>query len=219
MDKKIEFISGGALGSDSVWSFYGDQHEVTTYHLIAEGMTRPTGGKNSARNAEQQSGEVRIVPRERLIEAIEALIEMNISINGKDPNLFFNGYKLGLSPAQKLHARNYWQVMCGEQVLAIAPIQDDRCVHGGTATACNLGIALGKPVYVLNILDCSWYKWSKTKKKFIKSTKPKFKANNTVIGTRTLVKYETYKGGSWKVAPYVGAEVEQQIREMIQDLF
>ena len=213
----IKFISGGALGSDSVWSYYGDKHGVVTTHFIAEGCKRPTGGRIPERIEEQRSGVVRVVNIPSLYKAIEELISLNVPISGRSPEEFFEGYKEHLSVAQKLHARNYWQVALGEQVLAIGLIQDHRKVSGGTATAVNLAIKLGKPVFVLNTDDCKWYTWSNTA--FVECDKPTLKEKNTTIGTRTIVHYVTLKEGRWVNAPYVGAEVEHQIREMIQDLF
>ena len=213
----IKFISGGALGSDSVWSYYGDQHGVVTTHFIAEGCKRPTGGRDSDRTKEQQSGVVRVVTIPNLYKAIEELINLNIPISGRSPEEFFKGYKEHLSVAQKLHARNYWQVVLGEQVLAISTIQDHKKVSGGTATAVNLAIKLDKPVFVLNTDDCEWYTWNGTA--FAKCSKPSFKEKNTTIGTRTMVQYVTFKAGRWVNAPYVGKSVEEKLREKIQELF
>ena len=213
----IKFISGGALGSDSVWSYYGDKHGVITTHFIAEGCKRPTGGKIPERIEEQRSGVVRVVSTNQLHKAIEELINLNVPISGRSPEEFFEGYKEHLSVAQKLHARNYWQVALGEQVLAIGLIQDHKKVSGGTATAVNLAIRLGKPVFVLNTDDCEWYTWNGAA--FVKCNKPTFKEKNTTIGTRTMVRYVTLKGGKWINAPYVGESVEKKLREKIQELF
>ena len=49
------FVSGGALGADSVWSYYGEQAGIKCYHFIGFNLNRPVGG-TPERKAEQASG-------------------------------------------------------------------------------------------------------------------------------------------------------------------
>ena len=65
-------VSGGALGSDSVWSYIAEQHGVPKdkiIHIIATGLSRPVG--NEARKAEQQSGTNKVLTVKELNTAIE----------------------------------------------------------------------------------------------------------------------------------------------------
>lgn len=205
------FVSGGALGADSVWSFYGEQAGIKCYHIIGFDLNRPKGG-SPERQAEQASGKNVYLNYNQHLHAVEKLKELNVEISGSKASEYFKG---GLSVAKKLQARNYFQVTNGDQVLAIVPLIDGKPT-GGTTTAINVAIKLGKPVYILNTEDCSWYTY--TEGNFIKCDKPVLKERNTTIGSRTLVKYQINSRGQWVDAPYIGEEKETKIREMIKEL-
>lgn len=207
-----KFISGGALGSDSLWSYYGDKKGITTYHLIGFNCRRPTGGRDPLRNEEQSSGKNVIITKEQTEAAIKDLIDLGIEISGKPASKYFTGK---LSMPECLQARNYYQVRKSNMVLAIVPLIRG-IPTGGTVTAINVGIKRNIPVYVLNTNDCEWYKYSGGK--FTKSEMPNLNGLDmvTTVGTRTLVKYKTFSYGQWVDAPYIGEEKETKIREQIQ---
>ena len=205
------FVSGGALGADSVWSYYGEQAGIKCYHIIGFDLNRPKGG-SPERQAEQASGKNVYLNYNQHLHAVEKLKELNVEISGSKASEYFKG---GLSVAKKLQARNYFQVTNGDQVLAIVPLIDGKPT-GGTTTAINVAIKLGKPVYILNTEDCSWYTY--TEGNFVKCDKPVLKERNTTIGSRTLVKYQINSRGQWIDAPYIGKEKETKIREMIKEL-
>ena len=205
------FVSGGALGADSVWSYYGEQAGIKCYHLIGFGLNRPKGG-SPERQAEQASGKNVYLNYNQHLHAVEELKKLDVEISGVKASEYFKG---SISTPKKLQARNYFQVTNGDQVLAIVPLVKGKPT-GGTATAINVAIKLGKPVYILNTEDCSWYTY--TEGNFIKCGKPVLKERNTTIGSRTLVKYQTRVNGQWVDAPYIGEEKEAKIREMIKEL-
>lgn len=205
------FVSGGALGADSVWSYYGEQAGFKCYHIIGFDLTRPKGG-SPERQAEQASGKNVYLNYNQHLYAVEELKKLDVEISGVKASEYFKG---SISTPKKLHARNYFQAINGEQVLAITPLVNGKPT-GGTTTAINVAIALNKPVYVLNTEDCSWYTYSEGS--FVKCDKPVLKERNTTIGTRTLVKYKTFSHGQWIDAPYIGEEKENKIREMIKEL-
>lgn len=205
------FVSGGALGADSVWSYYGEQAGIKCYHLIGFDLNRPKGG-SPERQAEQASGKNVYLNYKQHLYAISELKKLDIDINGIKSSEYFTG---GLSVAEKLQARNYFQAINGDQVLAIVPLVNGKPT-GGTTTAINVAIKLGKPVYILNTEDCSWYTY--TEGNFVKCGKPVLKERNTTIGSRTLVKYQTNFHGQWVDAPYIGEEKETKIREMIKEV-
>ena len=137
----ITLISGGALGADSVWSYIAEKHGIKTIHLIGSGLSRPTGGIDDNRIREQRSGINQAITYEQTAEAIKGLIANNVIISGRPAKEYFKGE---LTTAQKLHARNYWQVEKGQQVLAVCNLANGMPT-GGTATAVNLAIKLNKP--------------------------------------------------------------------------
>lgn len=209
----ILIISGGALGSDSVWGLLAEQSGIpknNIFHILGLGMKRPTGSAD--RKAEQESGTTITCTEQDYTEAKEAFINLGLTISGKQASLFFKEDGV----AQKLHARNYWQVVNGDQVLAVVALVGND-VSGGTATAVHLAIKLGKPVYVLNTCDAKWYHYQNGK--YIKCDTPKLVERNTCIGTRTLVQYNICKHGNWVPAPYVGAETEQALRAQMAKVF
>jgi len=205
------FVSGGALGADSVWSYYGEQAGVKCYHLIGFGLNRPKGG-SPERQTEQASGKNVYLNYNQHLHAVEELKKLDVEISGVKASEYFKG---SISTPKKLHARNYFQVINGDQVLAIVPLVNGKPT-GGTAIAINTAIKLDKPVYVLNTEDCSWYTY--TEGNFIKCGKPVLKERNTTIGSRALVKYQTRVNSQWVDAPYIGEEKETKIREMIKEL-
>lgn len=205
------FVSGGALGADSVWSYYGEQAGIKCYHLIGFGLNRPKGG-SPERQAEQASGKNVYLNYNQHLYAVEELKKLDVEISGVKASEYFKG---SISTPKKLQARNYFQVINGDQVLAIVSLVNGKPT-GGTATAINTAIKLDKPVYVLNTEDCSWYTY--TEGNFIKCGKPVLKERNTTIGSRALVKYQTRVNGQWVDAPYIGEEKETKIREMIKEL-
>lgn len=206
------FVSGGALGADSVWSYYGEQAGIKCYHLIGFDLNRPKGG-SPERQAEQASGKNVYLNYKQHLHAISELKKLDVEISGIKSSEYFK--ENGLSVAEKLQARNYFQTINGDQVLAIVPLVNGKPT-GGTTTAINVAIKLNKPVYILNTKDCSWYTY--TEGNFIKCDKPVLKERNTTIGSRTLVKYQTKFRGQWVDAPYIGEEKETKIREMIKEL-
>lgn len=206
------FVSGGALGADSVWSYYGEQAGIKCYHLIGFDLNRPKGG-SPERQAEQASGKNVYLNYKQHLHAISELKKLDVEISGIKSSEYFK--EDGLSVAEKLQARNYFQTINGDQVLAIVPLVNGKPT-GGTTTAINVAIKLNKPVYILNTEDCSWYTY--TEDNFVKCGKPVLKERNTTIGSRTLVKYQTKFRGQWVDAPYIGEEKETKIREMIKEL-
>lgn len=208
-------VSGGALGSDSVWSYIAEQNGVPKdkiIHIIATGLTRPVG--NEARKEEQQSGTNKVLTLKELNTAIEEMVKLQIRISGVTADSYFSNYfKYGyaaLSYAQKLHARNYYQTALTDNIYAVTKLVNNEPT-GGTATAINLGIAMGKKIYVLNTEDCQWYTYINGK--FELTDNVHLEGKCACIGTRTLVKYKTKKYGMWVDAPYVGETKEQKLRE------
>lgn len=215
----IKIISGGALGADSVWSYIAEQNGVpkeNIKHLISFGLSRPVG--SSDRREEQSSGTEHIVSEADIEEAVTNMINLNLVVSGKPAKTFFIKGSNGYTTSQKLHARNYWQVALGDQVLAVVTLAANK-VSGGTATAVNLAIKLNKPVYILNTRDARWYKYNYNIKKFVICEDPKPVDKNTCIGTRTLVQYKICKWGQWVNAPYVGSSMETKLREQMTKFF
>jgi hypothetical protein len=101
-----------------------------------------------------------------------------------------------------LLARNWAQVKYSDQIFAIGYIINPKeksksgyyskakiqTIDGGTGYACMMGILNNKELYVFNLKDNNWYRWSYTTDKFIKCIEePKItKFNFAGIGTREI---------------------------------
>jgi len=81
--------------------------------------------------------------------------------------------------------RNLYQVKDSDQVIAAAPIKYGQ-VQGGTAWATQMGIDMGKPVFVFDLKTNQWMKW--VGNAYVPSSAPSLSASFAGIGSRKITK-------------------------------
>jgi len=171
---EITIHSGGAKGADTQWARIADAKGIkTTAHSFKDHES--LGGFMGNRPALETRN---VLSREQLLEADQFLERAGIRM---DRN--FNPD----SDYVDLLRRNYYQVKDSKAVIAIGDkfVGGQKVVDGGTGWAVQMGIDMGKSVYVFDQATSSWYRWGG--KKFVKidGLPPAFNSF-AGIGTRQL---------------------------------
>lgn len=94
-----------------------------------------------------------------------------------------------------LIARNYIQVLRGDMIIAIAEINDDNTVSGGTGWAIEMTKVYfpEKLCYVYNLKTGTWYVWNSELSEWTPTQIPVITTENvTLIGTRNIDKHKAY---------------------------
>ena len=161
--------SGLAAGADTAWAKAADESGIKTIGHSFKGHsgsgTRPS---LEVRNELTES---------QLKEADVHLKKANEVLNRPTGNMS--------EFVRNLLRRNYYQIKDSEAVLAVSKIlPGGKVVDGGTGWAVQMGIDMGKPVYVFDQEVNAWAKWNG--ERFVKSDlPPKFKSF-AGIGSRNL---------------------------------
>lgn len=160
--------SGMAEGADTAWAEAADRVGIKTIgHSFEKHSVKGTRPKLETRN---------ILTTEQLKEADAQLKIANETL--KRPTGNISEY------VRNLFRRNYYQVKDSEAVIAVSKLNSKTIVDGGTGWATQMGIDMGKPVYVFDQIKKSWFKWDG--KQFVDSDlPPKFKSF-AGIGSRKL---------------------------------
>ena len=160
--------SGMAEGADTAWAEAADRVGIKTIgHSFEKHSIKGTRPKLETRN---------VLTAEQLKEADAQLKIANETL--KRPTGNISEY------VRNLFRRNYYQVKDSEAVIAVSKLNSETIVDGGTGWATQMGIDMGKPVYVFDQVKKSWFKWDG--KKFVDSDlPPKFKSF-AGIGSRKL---------------------------------
>jgi len=160
--REIIVHSGGADGADTEFQIAAEESGYTVRAHSFEGHAK----KNPARVG-HDSGELSIADKH--------LEKANKTLKRRFPPS---------SPfSANLLRRNYFQVIDSEQVIAVSRISNGQVV-GGTAWATQMGIDMGKPVYVFDMKTNKWHKWDG--KKYSESEVPKITGSFAGIGARKL---------------------------------
>jgi len=151
--------SGGAIGADSAWDSIGREFGVTDHRHYYYGSKTPKG------NVE--------LTKAQLDEGIAEMRKAAVVLD-KNPQK---------ATTVNLLARNWFQVKNSDQVVAIAPIDDNKkFVEGGTGWAVAMAQANNKETHVFNLKDNSWYTWNGNT--FVASQVPLLSKNFAGIGSR-----------------------------------
>ena len=134
------------------------------------------------------------------------------------------GIKLKLGTGANLLARNYYQVNKSESVLAVAYLTGDfKSVKGGTRMAVDLGVALGLPVYVLDVATECWYSYNYETNQFqLYSGIPPLTRKFTGVGTRDIENYNIKDKltGQWvSREQFVGHDKANRLIAMMEQVF
>lgn len=201
--EKLVNHSGGAYGGDTMWDQIGREFGVTN-HLHYKDKGNPKVSKR-LRNSKV---EATILEKEQ-IEKARNEVERVLGIRYPD------------TLEGNLQVRNYYQVANADAVYAVATLNSDKTgVSGGTNTAVQLGIKLGKPVYVWDTTTQVWHVLQDGE--FVETDTPTLTKDFAGVGTRDLEDYvvlnkETKK---WeKRKQYLGADVEQKAEQAIREVY
>ncbi|NBP14005.1 hypothetical protein EBU95_06320 [bacterium] len=213
--------SGGAYGGDTFWDIIGREFGVVKHKHYREASNASLSQK--LRNA----GVTATVLTKEQMDAARNEVERLL------------GKKYPDTTEGNLQVRNYYQVANSDAVFAIAEITQvvdkdapknttditksvnsyKHIVKGGTNTAVQLGIKLGKPVYVWDLATQSWYKWDGNRW-FERTETPVLTKNFAGVGSRDIESYNVQKEGKWVPREqYKGKEIEEAAKQAIRDVY
>ena len=231
-NKPEEFVnhSGGAYGGDTFWDLIGREFGVVQHRHYREKANTTLSKQLKSANVQAT------VLTEEQMEA--ARDEVERLLGKKYPN----------TTEGNLQVRNYYQVANADAVFAIAEIEmtTDRSnpnltdstkskysyfsnkVKGGTNTAVQLGIKLGKPVYVWDLKNQFWTKFDG--KDFVQTDTPVLTKNFAGVGSRDIESYPmplekdasgkvTKWGTTTDTGKYRGKEKEEAASRAIREVY
>lgn len=197
--------SGLAKGGDNTFMNLASKYGVGRQIHI-----RPVGNLGNTKNL-PNGVEVLVAQSEHLFKAVDKIDELL-------------GIKLKLGMGSNLLARNYYQVNKSESVLAVAYLTGDfKSVSGGTRMAVDLGVALGLPVYVLDVATESWYSYNYKDNQFqLYSGIPPLTRKFTGVGTRDIENYNIKDKltGQWvSREQFVGHDKANRLIALMEQVF
>ena len=199
----ITLHSGGAYGADTTWDLIGREFGITKANHY-----RAHNNQKLSKQLSKEGIKAEIVTQEQLDFARD---EVNRLLNRNYKDDFIGN----------LQARNYYQVVNSDGVYAIAPMADNKkSVTGGTNTAVQLGIKLGKPLYVWDTKTQTWYTWKDNQ--FVKTDTPILSKNPATVGTRDIENYDTLDkttNSYVKNPKYLGDNVSNAANQAIRDVY
>ena len=197
--------SGLAKGGDNTFMNLASKYGVGRQIHI-----RPVGNLGNTKNL-PNGVEVLVAQVEHLLKAVDKIDELL-------------GIKLKLGTGANLLARNYYQVNKSESVLAVAYLTGDfKSVKGGTRMAVDLGVALGLPVYVLDVATESWYSYNYKDNQFqLYNGIPTLTRKFTGVGTRDIENYNIKDKltGQWvSREQFVGQDKANRLIALMEQVF
>lgn len=211
--------SGGAYGGDTFWDIIGREFGVTKHKHYRE-------ASNASLSAQLRKLGVQaeVLTKEQMDNA---RAEVKRILGEEYPDTIEGNLKV----------RNYYQVANADAVFAIAEIKPMTSPHvfGGTNVAVQLGIKLGKPVYVFDLDTKKWYTqdkeflstgFDKTKHEWnyngwMEIEAPTLTKNFAGVGSRDIESYNVKnKEGQWVPRPqYKGKETEEAAKQAIREVY
>ena len=135
-------FSGGAQGADLLWGELALENDYELIHYVFKGHK----GSNHPNAV--------VIPPELLNEGDSVLKQANKILNRSFP--------AHSDFVTNLLRRNYWQVRDSDSVYALAGIDDDGLVMGGTSWAVECFKVLrpnSDRIFVYDMIKNSWYQW------------------------------------------------------------
>jgi hypothetical protein len=132
-------LSGGARGADTVWSMSAKAagHDVIPFGFKGMKSEEP----------------IWVLKQEVLNEVDEHLEVVSKQLERG------RGFPYSSDYVNNLLRRNYFQVKDSERVYAVAPIDKEKGIEGGTAWAVHLAVKLKiKEIYIYNLKENAWRK-------------------------------------------------------------
>ena len=198
--------SGGAYGADQIFGVLAHKYGVgKQFHI------RPVGNERIHKSLSKLGLQPLVAQSDNLFKAVDKIDELL-------------GIKLKLGMGSNLLARNYYQVNKSESVLAVAYLTGDfKSVLGGTRMAVDLGVALGLPVYVLDVATECWYSYNYEANQFqLYSGTPPLTHKFTGVGTRDIENYNIKDKltGNWVPrAEFVGQDKANRLIALMEQVF
>ena len=195
--------SGGAYGADTMWDQVGREFGVIEHKHYREGAN-----SNLSQKLKNSGVKASVITKEEL-EIARTEVEKLL------------GKKYPDTVQGNLQVRNYYQVANADSVFAIAPIENSDKVSGGTNTAVQLGIKMGKPVYVWDTNTEKWFTYSKLEG-LVETPTPTLTKNFAGVGTRNIENYNTLDktDNKWKPRKeYLGDEKSSKAQQAIRDVY
>lgn len=194
--------SGGAYGADTLWDTIGRSLGFTNHNHYRDG-----GNQGLSAKLKQAGVKAVVVTKEQMQLARDKIKDL-LGITYLD-NLQGN-----------LQVRNFYQVSNSDGVYAVATLSGSKAVKGGTNTAVQLGIKLGKPVYVWDVASEQWFKFDTTVNQFKPTETPILTKNYAGVGTRDIENYNVLKDGKWSSRKeYVGDAKAAKAQQAIKDVY
>ena len=198
--------SGGAYGADQIFGVLAHKYGVGKQSHI-----RPVGNERIHKSLSKLGLQPLVAQSEHLLKAVDKIDELL-------------GIKLKLGMGSNLLARNYYQVSTSESVLAVAYLTGDfKSVKGGTRMAVDLSVALGLPVYVLDVATESWYSYNYKDNQFqLYSDIPPLTRKFTGVGTRDIENYNIKDKltGQWvSREQFVGHDKANRLIALMEQVF
>ena len=210
--------SGGAYGGDTFWDIIGREYGVTDQRHYKD-----AGNANLSQKLKNAGVTATILTKEQMDTA---RTEVERLLGEKYPDTLQGN----------LQVRNYYQVTNADAVYAVAEVKPTTKpeVFGGTNTAVQLGIKLGKPVYVFDLDTKKWYTqdldflangFDKTKHEWnyngwLEIDTPTLTKNFAGVGSRDIELYNIQKEGKWVPRPqYKGKDIEEAAKQAIRDVY
>lgn len=194
--------SGGAYGGDTFWDVIGRVFGVTDHKHYKD-----EGNQGLSKKLKDSSVQATVLTKQQMDVARDQVEKLT-------------GIRYGDTLTGNLQVRNYYQVVNSDGVFAVATIKDSSNVKGGTNTAVQLGIKMGKPVYVWDTTTKQWYKSENNI--WVKTDTPTLTKNFAGVGSRDIESYnvKNKKTGKWEQRKeYLGAEVEKAAKQAIRDVY
>ena len=199
-------FSGGAYGADALFGVLAHKYGVgKQFHI------RPIGNERIHKSLSELGLQPLVAQSEHLFKAVDKIKELL-------------GIELRLGTGSNLLARNYYQVNKSESVLAVAYLTGDfKSVLGGTRMAVDLGVALGLPVYVLDVTSEAWYSYNYEANQFqLYEGIPPLTRKFTGVGTRDIENYNIKDKltGQWVPrAEFVGQDKANRLIALMEQVF
>lgn len=169
--------SGGALGADTDWHLTADRFGLDKYnHYMAQSYVGSV-------SKDLKNRKIKATPiKDELIK--DTILTMNL-LTGTRLSTTDETGKLDYISALK--ARNMFQVFNSKSVYAVVTRSYGDSVSGGTNGAVQLGIIMGKPVYVYDVIEDQWYSYHNKGRTPIDSP-PTIEGHFAGVGTRDIAK-------------------------------
>ena len=197
--------SGGAYGVDTMGCIVGLSLGFKNHNHY-----RPANNTRLSRRLRQ------------LMLAPKILTEEQLEFARKEVNrILSKNYKSGI--AADLQSRNYFQVANSTAVYCFSKKTGDSSISGGTNTALQLAIKMGRDAYVFDLNSLRWFVYNPEVGSLCEmSETPELTFDYAIVGTRDVEDYETRdpKSGIWSPRlQYLGKDVESEVGKALEKLF